>query len=267
MARNARKKAPLKVRRMRKRVLVGVLTGMFAVALVSGTVYGLHRPEVRIDTVTVTGVTYTRADLVERLVRDHLAGMQLLALPNNSTLLYPRRAILRDIHKQFHTVNTVEVLQDDLQSITVSVSDRVPAAYWCSATSECFFMDEGGYIFLEQDKKGLPLVTYTGGSVESPLGAVYLNGQLLSLMSFVHEVEEVTNRAIAHVLVDEHSDVSTFFEEGGEVRFVLSERGVVLLDNIASVFAAPRFSGSDVLEYADFRFGNNVYVKFVEDEE
>jgi hypothetical protein len=52
--------------------------------------------------------------------------------------------------------------------------------------------------------------------------------------------------------------------QGGTLKFVRTADRPVLLDNIASIFSARGLSASETLDYADFRFGDKVYVKFLE---
>ena len=267
---SSRKKVRLKEKRKRLRFFALGLCVVVVLSLVVAGVYALHLPEVSIRNVRVEGGVYTRADLVETLTRDSLEGTYLFVVPKRNSFFYPSETIKARIMSVFHTVQNVRVQKENLNSLVVYVMDREPVANWCTNASDdaqCYVMDENGFVFLKHDERNKPFITYTGGIVNDPLGKKYVAGRFASLQEFLASIKTVTERTPVLVSVSEHDDVSVFFEEGGEVRYVLGEQNAVLLDNIASVFASRRFKSGDVLEYADFRFGNNVYVKFLNDEE
>jgi hypothetical protein len=55
------------------------------------------------------------------------------------------------------------------------------------------------------------------------------------------------------------------FVEGGTLRFVRTGDTGATLANIASVFGSETFRSDRLFEYADFRYGDKVYVKFLVD--
>ncbi|MEK9176695.1 MAG: hypothetical protein AAB923_00190, partial [Patescibacteria group bacterium] len=118
--------------------------------------------------------------------------------------------------------------------------------------------DGEGHIRFYGALSGLP--QEAGG----PIGNTYIPEDFAALKSFVEEVSSTARRTPSSVLVEESGDVSLTFLQGGVLRFVRSADRHALLENIASVFSARPIGADEALEYADFRFGDKVYVKFLE---
>ncbi|MFQ5541157.1 MAG: cell division protein FtsQ/DivIB, partial [Candidatus Paceibacteria bacterium] len=238
-------------------------------ALLSGGIIGLRQPEVNIQTVTVRGTHYANEQILRHLINNALAGHYLFFIPKTSTFLYPRQAIERDALALFPAVESLDIRRDSFTALSVFVLERKTDALWChsfASTSPCYLMDETGVVFEKTDTRYESLITYTGPmGAGSPLGAAFMSGDYPALRVFVHDIERATGRTARTVSLDEHEDITVMFGEGGELRYARKDASDALLQNIASVFASSRFRSDDELEYADFRFGNKVYVKFREE--
>lgn len=105
-------------------------------------------------------------------------------------------------------------------------------------------------------------VRYSGEIEFEPVGTTFLSGKFPALNAFVGETAKTLGRTADAVYVEPNADVALSFVGGGELKFVMTEDATSTLDNIASVFASQKLKGRIDFEYADFRFGNKVYVKF-----
>ena len=261
----ARRKLRLQEIRRRKRYALCALGLVVFVAAFSGLVFLLRLPEVTINSVAVSETEYVRNELVLEMVNGMLEGNYLLVIPRSNTFLYPKHAIQRDMFALFPSVERVKFSRIGFNTLSISITERTPVAEWCSnpgTSSPCYLLDNGGFVFAPQRVQGSSFVVYGGGLTGDPLGQTYLSGEFQSIQEFVQDLKKVTERNPKTVLIDEHDDVSVTFKEGGELRFAVESANGTLLDNIASVFASRRFHSDDILEYADFRFGNKIYVKF-----
>jgi len=260
-----KRKLTLKQRRERARTLI-VFGGVFAFAvLIGGGIFGLHRPEVTIASVEVEGAHYTREDLVQQFATSMLKGSYFFLIPRSSTFFYPRHAMIRDAQGLFPAVQSIEIRRDHFTSLHIRITERETSAWWCtslSSSTSCYLMDEHGFIFTKAEESRNDVLVYTGGVTAQPPATTFLNGGYASLSVFVADTAQATGRTPESVSVDEHEDVTIFFKEGGELRFSYQSAHDALLENIASVFASRRFHSDEILEYADFRFGNKIYVKF-----
>lgn len=262
-----KKKLSLKERRQRRRVFLISSLATLGLVLVVGALFGIQHPSVRIAEVAVVGVERAPSDLIQKSVSDALVGSYFFIIPKNSIFFFPKNSIEKTLRDLFHTIKEVSIVRSSFHTITVKVEERAPVALWCGSESadaeNCFLMDSSGYVFMKDQNPPTDLIRFVGGGVSKPLGDVFLEGEFESLRTYVDDVTVATDRTPYAVSVDTYGDVRVIFTEGGELRFTSRNASSALLDNIASVFASRRFETDEVLEYADFRFGNKIYVKFV----
>jgi hypothetical protein len=139
------------------------------------------------------------------------------------------------------------------------VTERAPVARWC-LSEQCYFMDDTGMIFGKADS--VSGVEYSGLLTGDPEGQVFLDGGFPLLADFVARLPRATARTPVSVLIDENNDVDVAFQEGGVLKFNRTGDRTALLDTITTTFASKQFKSGASFDYADFRFGNKVYVKW-----
>lgn len=261
----ARPKRSLKERRRRARTILGGLAAFVLVGLFVGVVVLLNRSELLISTIRVSEMVYTREDLVQHTVSGMLSGRYLGVVPRANALLYPREAIEQSLEEVFPAIRDVTLRRAGFTELNVIVTERTPDARWCSdaaSTSRCFLLDESGLVFARAEGGAVPPLQFFGLLGEHPLGEVYAPEFYTKLRALVENLELATGREVLSVRLDEVNDVFVALSGGGELRFTTKNLGPELTDAVASVFASRRFEAGDVLEYADFRFGNKIFVKF-----
>ncbi|MBX9765218.1 hypothetical protein K2X83_01095 [Patescibacteria group bacterium] len=255
--------------RRRKMLQIKIAAGVLVFLLLLGGVFFLARvPEVTVSKIEVEGTTHADPALVERIAAEVVAGSYGFLIPKRNALFVPGAEIEKKIAASFPVVKEAKVVQTSLTSVKVSISERTPSAVWCGSATEtspgeCYFMDDGGYIYMTT-AGGDAYVRYGGIIQENPVGQIFLAGGYNALNTFVTETGKTLSRTPESVFVGSNKDVSLEFVGGGELKFVMSEDSMGTLENIASVFASQKLKGRTEFEYADFRFGNKVYVKFKE---
>lgn len=265
-ARNKRKLS-LKERRKRARIFTLVVGVVAVVSTLVFGILGLRSPEINITQVEVSGGVYTREDLVHRVVSEMLDGSYFFLVPHSNTFLYPKSHIQKELSELFVSLESVSIRRNGLTALEVALHDRTPSALWCTSFEEgapCYFLDENGLVFTRAADVPSGLLVFSGELSDQPLGEHYLAGAYANIVSLLSNIQTATRRTPEKVSIDAHDDISVFFKEGGEVRFTQKNADNFLLDNIASVFASRRFKTDEQLDYADFRFGSKVYVKFRE---
>ena len=256
----------LRLRDKRRRLLwvkVAAGTGVVAVSFALMW-YAVRLPEVTIAEVDVEGAVLAKADVLKQISESALQGSYGFFIPKNNTLFIPKQNIAAAIAAAFPQVESVSVTRDGWQKLVVSVTERTPRALWCSRDEDavsCYLMNESGFIF-DKASGGEQYVEYFGAIGGEPIGSTFLAGGFYQLDTFVIAVAKAANRTAVSVLVDENDDVEVTFAEGGTLKFVRTADQKETINNIASVFASRKFNTDEKLEYADFRFGNKVYVKF-----
>ncbi len=259
----------LRLKDKRRRLLwvkVAAGTGVVALSL-SFLWYAVRLPEITIAEVEVNGTALAKVDVFTQIAESALQGSYGFFIPKNNALFIPTQQIASAIVAAFPEVESVSVTRDGWQRLVVSVTERTPSALWCARDEDevlCYLMNKSGFIF-DQASGGEPYVQYFGALSGEPVGGTFLAGDFPLLDVFVSAVAKATNRTASSVLVDEHDDVDVTFVEGGTLKFVRTADQKETINNITSVFASRKFNTDEKLEYADFRFGNKVYVKFREE--
>lgn len=273
-------KLSLKDRR-RRLAWVKVAAGSAVVALSLVLIWNVARlPEITVAGVDVTGTKLVNASDVQKLAQSKLAGSYLFLVPRTNSLVFPRGSMVAAVVDAFPEVDAVSVVRDGWQKITVVITEREAVALWClpvlpaqagegssegESVSSCYLMDKDGFVFASVKDDSKLLIRFLGIVSGEPIGQKYLSGDFASLKSFIEEVSSTAHRTPESVLVEDNGDVSLTFVQGGVLKFVLASDRDATLDNIASVFASRRLDTNEKLDYADFRFGNKVYVKFIEE--
>lgn len=225
--------------------------------------YAAHRPEVTITDISVSGDSALSANAVEDVARAALAGSYFALVPRANSLVFPKDALVAAIAHAFPELAEVSVSRTGLTGLTIALTERAALARWC-AESECYFMDKHGFVFARAAGNAASLIDFYGVLSGDPVGQIYLS-DFAEFKSFIEEVSSTVRRSPESVTVDENGDASLMFREGGVLKFVRSADREATLANIVSVFSSPGFGKGKTLDYADFRFGDKVYVKFIEE--
>ncbi len=243
---------------------IKIAVATLAVFLFLGGLFFLVRlPEVTVSKVEVTGTAVADPALIQKIAEETLSGSYAFLIPKKNTLFIPTGEVAENIAASFPIVKEANVTHTSLTSVSVSVTERTPVALWCTSEEKCYLMDEDGFVYMTSEQSDA-YVRYSGAIEAEPVGTVFLAGGFNSLNTFVGETAKTLGRTPKTVIVELNKDVTLSFVGRGELKFVMSENNTGTLENIASVFASQKLKGRTDFEYADFRFGNKVYVKFKE---
>jgi len=267
MADSPQQKLRLKDRR-RRLMWIKVAAGSTVVALSLVLIWFVARlPAVTISSIEVKGTGLVSAGALEALAEEKLHGSYGFIIPRSNSILFPKQDMEQSIATAFPPLAKVNVARKGFTALTVTVEERVAAAEWCEGAPDaegasCYSMDKSGFIFASSSSAS-SLVRFYGVLSENPIGKTYLEGGFASLNSLVGNISASVHRVPDTVLVDgETNDVELVFEGGELLKFVRTPNEQATLSNIASVFASQSFKSGKEFEYADFRFGDKVYVKF-----
>jgi len=252
--------------RRRRLVWVKVAAGSAVVALSFVAVWFLARiPATTIASIEVKGTSIVSADEVKKLVEETLDGSYAYLIPHRNSLLFPKRNIENALALAFPPLAKVSISRNGWSALTVTTEERVATALWCDGDTEsetCYSIDKNGFIFATATD-ATPMIRFYGALSGVPIGSTYLNGGFASLNTLVAGIASSIHRTPKTVTVDGASnDVELAFQDGEVLKFVRTVNQQATLENIASVFASQSFKKNKDFEYADFRFGDKVYIKF-----
>jgi cell division septal protein FtsQ len=255
----SRKRKSLADKRRQVRLFVLGLAGVLIVLVIGLGVYALRLPAVTIASVTVSDGNYVDTAAVQATAANLIKGSYAFIVPHAFAFTYPRGAIIATIKKSFPSVKDVTVARNGLTALAITVTERTPSARWCSDT-QCYFMDDAGMIFTSA--ASVTGVAYSGLVTGDPTGQTYLGGGFPALATFIGMLPRATGRTPVSAAVDASNDVTVTFQEGGTIRFNRMSDLTSVLANVTATFASAQFKSGKAFDYADFRFGSKVYVKW-----
>ena len=272
---NAPDQPKLRLRDRRRRLMwVKVAAGASVVVISLALIfYAARRPEVTITAIHVSGTHLVQADEVKAIAEQGLQGSYAYLVPYGNSLVAPLSAVHDAIMRSFPPIKSVSISRSGLQALDIQVQERAPVALWClpaqaggtdatDTSKPCYLMDADGYVFAHAAATD-EYLRYFGPLSGNIIGSTYLDSGFASLDTLVTDIGKSIGHRPLSVTVDATSnDVSVAFADDGILQFVRTAERQATLDNIASVFASQSFRDNKQFEYADFRFGNKVYVKF-----
>lgn len=249
--------------RRRRLVWVKVAAGTAVVAILLCAAFYVSRlPNVTITNVEVAGINTEHAESVKAIAEEKLKGSYGYIIPKTNAFFVPRSEITASILSAFPVAGDVDVSQKDPNTIVVSITERKPAGLWCASLESgepCYYIDENGFVYADAES-GEGFIRYFGAISGDAIGQTFPD--FASLREFVDRLQGTIERTPESAELLPNDDITIRLKEGGELKFVFTEELDPLLQNIASVFASQSFTSGREFEYADFRYGNKVYVKF-----
>jgi hypothetical protein len=202
----------------------------------------------------------------------------LYLFPKSNSILYPRKDIETSVVQAFKRIDKADIRFENLRAISLTVHEREQYALWCrkegieseDRAEECYFLDQGGFIFAEApDFTGNVYFRFYGkldnaAPVSSPVGAAYLEeAEFYDMTFFLDSLRNIGLKPVS-ISLNGEGDFETRLESGGIILFSRDRRLAEIFDNIESVFESEEFNRENLeeLDYADFRFGNKTYFKF-----
>jgi hypothetical protein len=217
--------------------------------------------------VSIEGAHTVSEEALRAIVHEKLAGRVALLFPKRSVFFYPEASIEAALLSAFPELQSAELSLTDPTSLTVRVSERLPAALLCSRESEvvtpCYFLDRHGYAFAESpDFSGSAYVRFYDGTPPS-IGSQVLAPELFEqVLAFTHSLKELSLTP-SELRLSPEGNYDVVLEGGAYIKISSDVGFLEARDNLASILSSDAFAGRDIeeLEYIDLRFGNKVYYK------
>lgn len=276
-----RKPLPLRARRRRVRALVALGCLVLLGAAFWGVSWLSYLPQYNISSISVAGAQRVTQELINRSVEAVLDDGSYHFLSRRNIFLFPRAEIESEIVKSFPPIKSAHITRPSLfsTSIVVTVEERQPFARWCEdAQGQCYFLDEGGFIYASVDdptsaSESSPSTSYvfSGGIASStastsspqagPVGQSFVRAHLPGLLSLLKFLGQA---GFAPLGADVQGDQDFFVElrEGFMLKVSYGADTTTLVKNLQLVLSSDVLQGKrGQLEYIDLRFGNRVYYR------
>lgn len=260
-------RSPKIIKKRRRKTFLKVLF-IFAGAL--GLVFGpslLTKSEyLQIKNIKIEGASSVSTQEISKISESLLSGNYLGLYSKSNIVLYPKRSIEKKILSQIPRIHIANVALSGLDEISIFVEERNPRYVWCrTESSDCFFLDEEGYVFDEAPNFSAGVyVVFRGESKEDFLGSfAFSKDQFDNLKNFLDGLKILSINP-SSVLV-EKDEIEIIFSGDSRILIRLDDDLDKSLSNLESVLNDPKLeirTGDDSdISYIDLRFGNKVFYK------
>ena len=260
----------LKARR-RARRMFAVLGALVVLLALMGGVVGLsYLSALRVQHITIVGLSSVNESLVEASVQDALDGGYWHLIPKNNIFVYPKGAIERGLLAQFPIFSSVVAHAQGLTALTVTVTERQPAALWCgsfaTSTAPCLTLDESGTAYtIAPDFSASVYRRYTGPLATTTLPRQFLTPEKFRALSALADAiaSKAASSTLDTISIDASGEVHMQFASGFTLMFILSGDGADVAQRFALALTADPFNKHPLsdFEYLDLRFGDKLYYK------
>lgn len=265
------KRAPLRERRRRKRLLIAGGTVALGIVLLFTVRYVLYLPQYRIHIIEIYGSNELDPQSLEHHVRDAFTDNGLRFYPRDSIFFYDKDAVRASLLAGFSLLREARVARTGAlsQTLAVEVEEREPFAYWCPAgtneqEAECSVMDAEGYVYaLAHEVAPLPEGAYRfRGHFDTAdvKGRSFIEGRMSWVMSLFSELQATgyTPRGGEAEGRDLYIDLA----EGFMLKTSFETDPKALAQSLSLVLGSDTLVGRlGEIEYVDLRFGTRVYYK------
>lgn len=268
-----RHKTSLHARRQKLRALAVLFLLVIIGAMLWGVSQLSYSSKLAINSVSIVGTKNVPAPLVRAYVETKIHDGVYSLLSHENIFLYPRAGIEKSISEYFPRIRTAQISREGLlaQAITVTIAERQPIALWCSGDissfrglTDCYFMDNGGFVFAPVATSALDSYLVFGGSLSarsSPIGQTFLPAHISGVLE-LQALLKKAGYAPVGIYAENEQDFSIQFKEGFTLRALFDSDANTLVQDLQLAFSSDSLKGKENrLEYIDLRFGNRLYYK------
>jgi hypothetical protein len=271
----------LRSRRRKKRLLILGLALIILAGVIGVLSYAAHLPRFRIQSIEVSGATHIPPASVQRDVTRLLYDQSFRFFPSDDIFVYHPIQIARALVVDFPRLKEATVSRTGLMSTTVhvAVAEREPFARWCAnnfarvdasstPATNCFVMDDGGFIFAELEAGDTPAVPFIffGGVASTtadgtPIGKTFAPSHFSGILALLQYLKD--DGLIPEVAtVESDDDFYVSLRNSFYLKASFGTSAEHLAKNLQLVLESDALKGKqNQLEYVDLRFGDKIYYK------
>ncbi|HVZ76153.1 MAG TPA: hypothetical protein VG934_02685 [Candidatus Paceibacterota bacterium] len=257
----------VRARRRKRRVRLMIVAAALLVTVAGAAVGLMWLPVVRIQTIDIEGVSSVNLDTVRTAAQSELAGEQWYIFPRDNAFLYPREELRASLMRQFPIFKTVGIYSQNLAALSITVTERAPAALWCgesaASSSPCSLMDDSGAVYAPAaDFAGQVYVRYYGALKAAYPKQFMTPESFQGLAALESALAGAAREDIVAVEITPDTGV-VHFNDGFVLRYSLMDSGADVVQRFSLALAAAPFTAHKLsdFEYLDLRFGDRLYYK------
>lgn len=266
-----------KDRYKRYRVFLIIFFSVIFIAIIATLSYFSRKPEQKIQGIAISETHFVDKDQVESEIREIVGKSHLFLFPKDNRFLVPKKKIEQELLENFRQINDVEVEIDDEKRILVNINERKPYAFYCAPDKEekeieeteisidfCWLIDDHGLLFYETNQVDWYMPIKEIKTSEPAEGFSHVVDP--AIFKFAHDFESDIFSKGFHVQKIDFSEqpTITLTIENGTKIFLHGQKSLnQMITKFQALFDQGQISLENVsdLEYIDFRFDNNAYLK------
>ena len=244
-------------------VLFFLLMIIFGLAIFSGN------ERITVKTFIVSGNAAVSSDEVLAITNRDMTGRYFHLFTRNDFLIFPRFQIEDDLLIEIKTLKEVNIDWTAWGQITIRVTERKPHSVWCTdlnnLQSECFLVDETGYLYSEAPVFSGNIFIKDYGHISTstdPIGQHFLPSDIYAqIFNLVNVLAEQSIKVIA---VSFDSSDFNFTLDNGLIIIFNNKNGLMApFQNLLSALETKnldlvRDAGS--MNYLDLRYDNKIII-------
>ena len=142
----SKKKNKVLLKRIIKKIIFKFLLPVGFFFFVS--VFLLNLNFFNIKKVKISGISFVSESKIQNIVDNELKGKYFNIYNKDNFIIFPKNKIEEKIKKEEKMVYGVDISYIDfMRNLEIKVEERNPEYLFCESVSNCFFMEDDGYIF------------------------------------------------------------------------------------------------------------------------
>lgn len=235
-------------------------------ALLYGLIYAVRHPNFNIQTIEVSGNTFTKTSNIESRVQEIMGEKLFFFLPKTSILLLPRFEIKETLKSENTSIYQIQLNVDGLNHLIIKIEEHEPDLLVCkTGSSDCYFVNKESEIFLKEpllhDFDDLQKI-YVEEDDFTIGKKVFTEEFIISFVKFVEDLK-MLNIKVERTTEDEDGVFYLETENGFDVVINVFDNLSSAADNLKTVFEKDAIDAQaqEQIDYIDLRFGNKVFYR------
>lgn len=254
-------------KKKKKRRIQLILLSIGFLAVFASLIYLSRREQFLVVEVAILGENVVDKEEIVQATRRLLAGYYLWVIPRANSFIYPRRTIERSLLEEFPRLKSLDLNLDEQHKLLITVEERKPFALYCANISDCFFLDEEGFIFAlaPSFSSGVYFIYVTEDPVLNPIGKRFMTIEEFESLSRFKETLTMLSIEFSALEVGDSEYRLSIFDSGqiiwrrdSDLVLIESNLEAFLSDN--SIRVQENFL--ERILYLDLRTENKVFYKF-----
>jgi hypothetical protein len=279
------KESPATAVRRKKKLRKFIVVSALVVLGIAGLSLASRVDKLAISKVVLEGATIVEEKDVKAIVDETIAGSYVWLFSKRNVLIYPRKKVARELLDKEKRIETLFLTIENNTELHIRITERGGKYLWCgedpeavTTYSNCFFLDDTGYIFDEAPYFSDNVYFKFYGKrkeIDAPIIGSHLveASNFDQLVKFANTVRTfgVTPRGI---VLSTEEDNELLLEKRGHTKaprilFAKDADLIKIANTLGSALAGEPLKTSikdnyEKLQYLDVRFANKVFYKFEE---